>query len=201
MKSFCIPLLILFMFGCSSNQIVYHDQKILEKENIGLISIKYENDTFTPINYIELSRVCLSQKKYFLEFGTNVCETLRSDGTVTIEKGESIELKVPEGVYSGVLSGYGSDFPHSFRLDAIFIGSRAIKDKTKKCSVKTDLIEKYDCENIIVKSGQKSEIKIILTNEIESQWGVSIFLAIISLGNAALPPSIVRTRLEISNPM
>ncbi|EMJ99122.1 MULTISPECIES: hypothetical protein [unclassified Leptospira] len=140
-------------------------------------------------------------KNYFLEFGTNVCETLQSDGTVTIEKSESIEFKVLEGTYSGVLSGYGSDFPHSFRLDAIFIKSQSIKDINKRCSVKTDLLEKYDCENIIVKQGKKTEVKIILTNEIEEQWGVSIFFSIITLGNGILPPSVVRTQLEISNPM
>ncbi|MEI1276778.1 hypothetical protein V6Z05_00480 [Leptospira venezuelensis] len=201
MKSFGISLLILFVFGCSSNQIVYHGQKILEKENLGLISFKFENTGNIPIDYVELSRVCLSQKKYFLEFGTNVCETLQSDGTVAIEKGESIELKVPEGVYSGVLSSYGSNFPHSFRLDATFTKDQAAKDIAKRCLVKTDLIEKYNCENILIKRGKKTEIKIILTNEVEEQMGVSIFLAIISFGNLLLPPSVVRTRLEISNPI
>ncbi|TGM12975.1 hypothetical protein EHQ81_12025 [Leptospira selangorensis] len=155
MKSFGLSLLILFVFGCSANQIVYHDQKILEKEYLGSISIKYENDTLIPINYIELSRVCLSQRKYFLEFGTNVCETLYSDGTVALEKGQSLEFKVPEGIYAGVLSGYGSDFPHSFRLDSMFIKNQSVKEITKRCSVKTDLIEKYDCENVLVKRGKE----------------------------------------------
>ena len=194
-------ILIAFCFNCSLNQFVYHDEKILERNNLGTISFKFENDTKIPIGYIELSRVCLSQRKYFLEFGSNVCETLYSDGTVTLEKGRSIEFKVPEGIYSGILSGHGSDFPHSFRLDAIFIRSQAAKDVAKKCSVKTDLLEKYDCENIIVKQGKRTEIKIILTNEIEDQLGVSIFLAIITLGNAVLPPSIIRTQLEILGPM
>ncbi|MGJ4786907.1 hypothetical protein [Leptospira koniambonensis] len=194
-------ILIIGFFNCSLNQFVYHDEKILERNNLGTISFKFENDTYIPINYIELSRVCLSQRKYFLEFGSNVCETLHSDGTVTIERGKSIELKVPEGIYSGILSGNGSDFPHSFQLEAIFIKGQAAKDVTKRCSVKTDLIEKYDCENVIVKQGKKTEIKIVLTNEIESQVGVSIFLAIISLGNLILPPSIIRTRMEILDPM
>lgn len=70
---------IIFCFNCSLDQFVYHDEKILERNNLGTISFKFENDTYIPIGYIELSRVCFSQRKYFLEFGSNVCETLYSD--------------------------------------------------------------------------------------------------------------------------
>ena len=194
-------MLILFALGCSSNQIVYHDQKILEKENLGVLSIKYENNTSIFINDVELDSVCISLHKYFLEFDTNVCESLYSDGAVTVEKNNSLEFKIPEGVYSGRLHAYGSDFPHSFRLNALFVKNLKEKDPSKRCIVKTDLLEKYDCESIVIKRGKKTEIKITLTDEIESQWGISIFFAIITLGNAALPPSIIRTRLEISNPL